>query len=1313
MMAQIEKDKAEADETRAVVVKEEAVASTKAEECQQIKDSAERDLAEALPALDAAVAVLRNLKLSDLSEVAKYANPPAGVKLVMEAMCVLKAVPPKMVGAAGQKVADYWEPGKKMLADAKGLLDSMFNFDKDNIPPKIIKAVTPYIENEDFEPKKIEAVSKACTAMCQWVRAMHKYDKVAKEVEPKRQALRAAQEELDVLTQRLNKLRAQLKAVEDKIAELEAKFTEAVAKKEELAQKVEDASVKMDRAERLLGGLGGEKQRWKETVASLGEQEINLVGDVCVAAGAVAYVGPFTSDYRTDLAATWRAGLAAEGVKHTEGATVGKVMADAVKLRGWQVHGLPADLVSSENGIILSHSRRWPLCIDPQTQANKWIKNMEAEAGCEVCKPSDKDFLRTLENAVRFGKPVVMENVLEALDPALEPVLLKQTFKQGGNEVMKIGDSVIPYHPDFKFYLTTKLPNPHYAPETSVKVTLLNFTITMEGLEDQLLGITVAKERPDLEETKNTLVVSNARMAAQLKDIESTILKLLSESSGNILDDEQLINTLAESKVTSSEIQAKADEAAQTEIMIDKTRNEYRPVAFRGALLFFVVADMGGVESMYQYSMPWFVNLFVKSIDESEKSDEIATRLATLNDFFTASLYTNICRSLFEAHKLLFSFSVCIKIMQGDKLIDADEWRFFLSGSSGSRVEDAPNPDPSWLTERVWGALTSLAKLPAFVGLEKAVAAELPGWRAYFDSNETHSEKVPGVWDEKLNAFQKMCVLRCVRPDKVVPGMQSFVTHNLGERFIEPPPFDISVCFKDSTPTMPIVFVLSPGADPLDALLKFAEETKMSKKLHTISLGQGQGPIAERLMAQAMERGTWIVLQNCHLSSSWMPRLEALVEQYDADAMHKDYRLWLTSMPSDKFPVSILQNSVKMTNEPPRGVKMNVKLSYSNFTDAYLNAQAKPPEFKKLLYGTCFFHALLQDRRKFRRARLQHPLRVHHRRPQVLHPPARGVLGEVRRGAVRRAAQPDRPHQLRRPRHRRLGPPDADDDAQLDHQRRHHGRRLPPRAGRGLPLAAVGRRRLVRRGDRAAAAQPAPQRLRLARECRHLVRAGRDGGALPDHALPAAKSGERRRQEPRRRRRRRGARAAGARAEAVCDGRGRREVPADVHRVDEHRARAGVHPVQQADQHLHPIALRRLEGAQGARRDVRRARGDGDVALQQPGARDVGGGGVPVAQAARRVDRGPDAAHFLHPGVDRRRHAAVVLDLRLLLPAGLPHRDAAELCAQVHGVDRHRVVRLHRDGEGGGHPSPRSRPTAATSTASTSRARRGTRRAAR
>jgi len=104
---------------------------------------------------------------------------------------------------------------------------------------------------------------------------------------------------------------------------------------------------------------------------------------------------------------------------------------------------------------------------------------------------------------------------------------------------------------------------------------------------------------------------------------------------------------------------------------------------------------------------------------------------------------------------------------------------------------------------------------------------------------------------------------------------------------------------------------------------------------------------------------------SCHLASSWMPRLEAIVEQYDPDTMHRDFRLWLTSMPSDLFPVSILQNSVKMTTEPPRGVKANLSVCYLNYTDAYLDNPHKPVEFKKCLYAVCFFHALLQDRRKF------------------------------------------------------------------------------------------------------------------------------------------------------------------------------------------------------------------------------------------------------------------------------------------------------------------------------------------------------------
>ena len=143
--------------------------------------------------------------------------------------------------------------------------------------------------------------------------------------------------------------------------------------------------------------------------------------------------------------------------------------------------------VSTENAILVTRGRRWPLMIDPQEQANRWVRNKEANNGLKVIKLSDGNFLRTLENCIRIGMPVLCEDLGETLDPALEPVLLKQTFMQGGRLLIRLGDSDIEYDKNFKFYMTTKMSNPHYLPEVCIKVTIINFTVTKQGLEDQLL----------------------------------------------------------------------------------------------------------------------------------------------------------------------------------------------------------------------------------------------------------------------------------------------------------------------------------------------------------------------------------------------------------------------------------------------------------------------------------------------------------------------------------------------------------------------------------------------------------------------------------------------------------------------------------------------------------------------------------------------------------------------------------------------------------------------------------------------------------
>ena len=248
---------------------------------------------------------------------------------------------------------------------------------------------------------------------------------------------------------------------------------------------------------------------------------------------------------------------------------------------------------------------------------------MEKKNSLAVVKLTDGDFIRKLESSIQFGFPVLLENVGEELDPTLEPLLLKSVFKQGGSMCIKLGDNTVEYHENFRFYITSKLRNPHYLPETSVKVTLLNMMITIDGLTDQLLGIAVAKERPDLEEEKVKLVLQGAENARQLKEVEDKIIEVLGSSEGSILESETAINVISSAKELSNEINRKQEIAAKTEEKIDATRLGYRPVAIHVAHLFFNVGELCNIEPMYQYSLAWYVNLFTHAIEHAEKSSEL------------------------------------------------------------------------------------------------------------------------------------------------------------------------------------------------------------------------------------------------------------------------------------------------------------------------------------------------------------------------------------------------------------------------------------------------------------------------------------------------------------------------------------------------------------------------------------------------------------------------------------------------------------------------------------------------------------------
>ncbi|KAG7492071.1 hypothetical protein MATL_G00010690 [Megalops atlanticus] len=971
MMVKIEKETVEVDAKKELVSADEKVANEAAAAAKAIKDECEGDLAEAMPALEAALSALDTLKPSDITVVKSMQNPPGPIKLVMESICVMKGIKPERKpdpGGSGKMIEDYWGSSKKLLGDMK-FLESLKAFDKDNIPPANIKKIREkFIDHPDFQPSIIKNVSSACEGLCKWVRAMEVYERVAKVVAPKKERLREAEAELAVQMEMLAVKRGELKEVEDRLQALNDTFEAMNNKKKELEDNIELCSQKLIRAEKLIGGLGGEKDRWTEAARVLGIRYTNLTGDVLLSAGMVAYLGAFTVDYRVECQKEWHMLCKEKEVPCSEEFTLSNTLGNPVSIRAWQIAGLPVDSFSTDNGIIVSNSRRWPLMIDPQGQANKWIKNMEKANKLAVIKLSDSNYVRTLENAIQFGTPILLENVGEELDAVLEPVLLKQTFKQQGVEYMKLGENIVEYSKDFLFYMTTGLRNPHYLPEIAVKVCLLNFMITPLGLQDQLLGIVAAKEKPELEEKKNQLILESAANNKQLKEIESRILEILSSSEGNILEDETAIKVLSSSKVLSEEISEKQKIACITEKEIDDTRMGYRPVAEHSSILFFCISELANIEPMYQYSLTWFINLYVYSIAESLKSEDLQTRIKNIVDHFTVSIYNNVCRSLFEKDKLLFSLLLTVGIMQGKGLVDDIVWRFLLTG--GIALDNPhPNPTPEWLSDKSWSEIVRASKLPNLDGLFEHVRDNVPKWKNIYDSGKPHKEQLPDNW-KNVVGMDRMVILRCFRPDKLVPAVQDFIIDNMGRTYIEPPTFDLAGSYKDSNCCSPLIFVLSPGSDPTAGLLKFADDLEMGgSKTQTISLGQGQGPIAAMMIDKAVKEGTWVVLQNCHLATSWMPTLEKICEeQITPENTDPTFRLWLTSYPSDKFPVSILQNGVKMTNEPPKGLRANLLRSYISdpiSNPSFFCSSKKQEVWQKLLFGLCFFHALVQERRNF------------------------------------------------------------------------------------------------------------------------------------------------------------------------------------------------------------------------------------------------------------------------------------------------------------------------------------------------------------
>jgi len=951
------------------------------------KSACMADLAKAQPFVDEAETAIRSIKPADIGEVKKFANPATIIQLVFDGILLLFKLPLNQVKATTLVVAKqeikFFEPsfrphGVAVMnkADFLNQVIEFGNSGKDLINEETIELLTCYIDLENFTSAVAKNASKAAEGLCTWVRAMKFYHEASKIVKPKLEALSIAESNLEAANKALAAAESRLQACQARLNELQAMFDTQMAEK----RRIEDGAMALQRkmvmASQLIGGLAGERIRWTEDSNNFSDLKRRLVGDCAAACAFVCYTGPFNQEFRRYLVEDkCVSDCQLRGVPITVGLEIIAFMVDIGTIGDWNMQGLPADPLSIQNGILVTRSSRFALMIDPQGQALSWIKNKEAsnvplwgQTTLTDTKLKDK-----LEACMSDGLALIITGVEEEIDPMFDPVLEKQHIIKGKRKFVNVSDKLMDYDDKFMMYFITRLPNPSFSPELQAKTNVVDFTVTQKGLEEQLLGKVIGKEQKALEDQLNGVLEEVNSNTKALMALDASLLERLTSNTGNLLEDEELIGVLANTKAKAAEVNQKLSAAADTKTSIAEKREQFRPVATRGSVLYFAIVEMSGVNCMYQTSLTQFLYHFMDSMDKAEKASLASKRVQNIIETMTYNVYRYINRGVYEADKLTFVLVMTMKILITAGHLKQSDMTLFLRGGAALDIDSVRRKPFNWISNEAWLNVVELSQSQKFfANLPTDMAANVEMWRRWYEDNEPEAMNIPD-YEQKITdvpvigPFYKLLLVRALRMDRCMLMCKWFVRNieEMGPRFVEPVTDTIDSIYDGMVSVTPVIFLLSIGADPTESIEGLARKRKLPSPA-VISMGEGQEPVAIKAMQTGAANGTWVLLQNCELGLELMATMEEFLEKLK-EGMDSNFRLFITALPDASFPLGLLQMSTKVTNEPPAGLKAGILRSYTIIVDQdrLERVDQGASQWRQLLFALCFMHSTVQERRKF------------------------------------------------------------------------------------------------------------------------------------------------------------------------------------------------------------------------------------------------------------------------------------------------------------------------------------------------------------
>ena len=917
---------------------------------------AEEKLEAAKPALQEAEDALNTIKPANIATVRKLGRPPHLIMRVMDSVILLfrKKLTLMQPDPTVPSPKPSWGEALKIMAGTS-FLSQLLNFPKDTINDEMVELLEPYLTMDDYNMTTAKRVCGDVAGLLCWTKAMAIFFGVNKEVLPLKINLAFQEARLKSANNDLHRAQNTLLQKELELANVKKLYCAAVKEKQHLTQEAEVCRRKMSAASTLINGLSGEKMRWTMQSKAFKEQLTRLVGDALLSCAFLSYSGPFNQEFRQSLLQTWKGLLKNRNISYTNNIDVVNMLVESIETSEWALQGLPNDELSLQNAAIVTKAHNYPLLIDPQGQGKIWIKTKEQYNDLQVTSLNHKYFRTHLEDSLSLGRPLLIEDVGEELDPILDNLLDRNFIKQGSILKVVLGDKEIDILDGFTLFITSKLPNPAYTPEISARCAIIDFTVTMKGLEDQLLGRVIRMEKSDLETERMRLVEDVMENKATMKELEDNLLEKLTSVEGSLVDDEDLIHVLQDTKMTAEEVSKKLEVASETEAKINTAREEYRPVATRGSILYFLIVELSKVNTMYQTALRQFLVLFDGSITKSKPTHIIEKRINNILEYLTKIVWRYTLRGLYEKHKFLFTLLLALKIDLHNGKITYQEFLLLLKGGASLDL-NAVKPKPfRWMLDVIWLNLVELSRLEIFNQLLDRVTENEKEWKYWCDTEAPEEEDIPCGYNSALDVFRKLLLVRAWCPDRTLSQARKYIFDSLGAEYLESAVLDLEAMLEESDNRVPLICLLSTGSDP-SSQIEAIGKNRM-QELHQLSMGQGQETSARKLLQTSISHGHWLLLQNCHLSLQFCEEIMQTV--VDTEEVNQNFRLWMTTEINQHFPIGLLQMSIKFTNEPPQGIRASLKRTYADVTQDTLD-YSNHASWPLLLYSVAFLHTVVQ-----------------------------------------------------------------------------------------------------------------------------------------------------------------------------------------------------------------------------------------------------------------------------------------------------------------------------------------------------------------